>query len=69
MLPGGWQQLLRAIPLQYLTYFPAAIFLGKVTGDQLLGGLAIQFAWLVFFIVAARTTFHLGVRRYSGFGG
>ena len=69
MLPDGWATLVKLIPLQYLAYFPAAVFLGKVTGAELTWGLWIEAAWVVFFLVAARVTFHFGVRRYSGFGG
>jgi len=61
--------IVRLLPLQYLAYFPAAVFLGKVSGPDLVYGMWMQFAWLVFFMVAARLTFHFGVRRYSGFGG
>jgi ABC-2 type transport system permease protein len=69
MLPGYWGTFVRAIPLQYLAYFPAAVFLGKVEGAALVWGLLVQFAWVVFFIALCRLTFHLGVKRYSGFGG
>ena len=69
MLPGAWGTMVRIIPLQYLAYFPAAVFLGKVTGPDLVWGLAIQLFWVVFFIVASRTAFRYGVKRYSGFGG
>jgi ABC-2 type transport system permease protein len=69
LLPGIWGKLVQAVPLQYLTYFPAAIFLGKFDGPELIEGLWIQAAWVVFFAVASRVTFWLGVRRYSGFGG
>jgi ABC-2 type transport system permease protein len=69
MLPGFWGDLVRMIPLQYLAYFPAAVFLGKVEGPELIQGLWIQFAWVVFFIFTSRATFRLGVRRYSGYGG
>lgn len=69
LLPGAWGDLVRLLPLQYLAYFPAAVFLGKVSGPELVTGLWIQFAWVVFFAVAARVAFHFGVRRYSGFGG
>ena len=49
---------MRVMPLQYLAYFPAAVFLGKITGRATCGsGLAIQAAWVVFFIVACRVTF------------
>lgn len=69
MLPGFWGELVRLIPLQYLAYFPAAVFLGKVQGAELIAGLWTQFAWIVFFIAASRLAFAFGVRRYSGFGG
>ena len=69
MLPGIWGEVVRIIPLQYLAYFPAAVFLGKVEGTDLIIGLWIQFAWVLFFIFTSRVTFRLGVRRYSGFGG
>lgn len=69
MLPGGLKWLFQIIPLQYLAYFPAAVFLGKVQGADLAVGLAVQFAWVAFFIAASRVAFHRGVRRYSGFGG
>ncbi len=68
-LPGYWGAIVRAIPLQYLAYFPAAVFLGKIQGSELAWGLGLQLFWTVFFIVLCRVTFHLGVRRYSGFGG
>ncbi len=69
LLPGVFGTLVRLCPLQYLAYFPSAIFLGKVSGPELIHGLWIELAWIVFFLAAARTTFHFGVRRYSGFGG
>jgi ABC-2 type transport system permease protein len=69
MLPGIWATLVRSTPLQYLAYFPAAVFLGKIQGADLVWGLSMQLGWVLFFIVASRVTFYLGVKRYSGFGG
>lgn len=68
---GGitWGAIVRALPFQYLSYFPAAVFLGKVSGAELVRELVIEFLWLVFFVVAARVTFARGLRRYSAFGG
>lgn len=57
------------MPLKYLAYYPAAIFLGKIPPDQLGAGLLAEFAWLVFFIVLARVMLYFGIKRYSGFGG
>jgi ABC-2 type transport system permease protein len=69
MLPGHWATIVRALPLQYLAYFPAAVFLGKIEGADLAWGLAVQAAWVVLFIIICRVTFHRGVKRYSGYGG
>jgi ABC-2 type transport system permease protein len=69
MLPGIWGDVVRVLPLQYLAYFPTAVILGRVTGPELVHGLWIQLAWVVFFMAAARVAFHYGVRRYAGFGG
>jgi ABC-2 type transport system permease protein len=69
MLPGIWGELVRLVPLQYLAYFPAAVFLGKVTGPELVRGLCVQAAWVGFFMVLSRVVFHYGTRHYSGYGG
>ena len=57
------------LPLKYLAYFPSAVFLGKVTEWDLVRGLAMQLAWVMFFILVCRTAYARGVKRYSGFGG
>lgn len=69
MLPGIWGVLVKAAPLHFLAYFPAAVFLGKITGPELAWGLAVEACWVVFFILASRAVYERGVRRYSGFGG
>jgi len=69
MLPGIWRTVVELIPLQYLAYFPAAVFLGKVEGEAVLRGLGIELAWIIVFVVLCRYAFQRGVRRYSGYGG
>ncbi|MEX0586810.1 MAG: ABC-2 family transporter protein [Pirellulales bacterium] len=69
MLGPEWSGLFQLIPLQYLAYFPAAVYLGKVQGTELAIGLAAQAAWVLAFIVLSRVTFERGVRQYSAFGG
>lgn len=69
LLPGGWPAVLRALPFQYLAYFPAAVFLGKIDGPELISGLAVEFAWAVGFVLLARVLYLAGLRRYSAFGG
>ncbi len=69
MLPDPWRTLVAWLPLQYLAYFPAAVFLGKIQGADLVRGLLIQATWTVLFIGASRWFLHRGLIRYSGFGG
>jgi len=69
MLPAPWNLLVDVMPLKYLAYFPSAVFLGKVTGPDLVRELSICAAWVVFFIILSRVMYHRGVKRYSGFGG
>lgn len=69
MLPGVWGVIVDHLPLKYLAYFPAAVFLGKVQGPELARALWVELAWVVFFIVASRVALSRGYHRYSGFGG
>jgi ABC-2 type transport system permease protein len=69
LLPDGIETFVNLLPLKYLAYFPAAIFLGKIPPEDLPLELAIEAAWLVFFIIACRVAFARGVKRYSGYGG
>jgi ABC-2 type transport system permease protein len=69
MLPDPWRTIVEFIPLQYLAYFPSAVFLGKVQGQELINGLCWQAGWVLFFFIASRVAWHYGLRRYSGFGG
>ncbi|MEX0793917.1 MAG: ABC-2 family transporter protein [Pirellulaceae bacterium] len=68
-LPGPWGVIVKSLPLMYLAYFPAAVFLGKIQGWELVIGLLVQLAWVVAFMVICRLAFHYGVKRYSGYGG
>lgn len=69
LLPDNIEAVVQFLPLKYLAYFPAAVFLGKVPPEQLPQELLIEAAWLVFFILLCRWMYSRGIRRYSGFGG
>ncbi len=68
-LPDWLQPVARYQPLQYLAYFPAVVFLGKVEGAELVNGLIAQAAWVMLFAVACRVAMQRGFNRYSGYGG
>lgn len=69
LLPPFWAGFLKALPFQYLAYFPATVFLGKIEGADLAVGLAVEAAWALFFFLLARGLYRLGLRRYSAYGG
>jgi ABC-2 type transport system permease protein len=69
LLPGFWQNVLRSLPFQYMAYFPAVVFLGKIQGPELARGLLAEAAWALGLMLLARWLYHRGLRRYSAFGG
>ena len=68
-VPDWLATLLWFQPLKFLAYFPAGVYLGKITGPELWQGLALQAFWVVFFFTTARWAMARGYQRYSGFGG
>jgi ABC-2 type transport system permease protein len=69
LLPAPWATILKSLPFQYLAYFPAVVFLGKVKGANLVWHLVAEALWALFFLVLARGLYRFGLRRYSAFGG
>lgn len=69
ILPEPWPTLIMYTPFPYLAYFPSDVFLGRREGWNLYGGLAIQAAWTVFFMLLSNWLLARGLKRYSAFGG
>jgi len=68
---GSWpiREWVEAMPLKYLAYFPAAVFLEKIPPERLWYELAIEATWLAAFVLLARFLWWRGTARYSAFGG
>jgi ABC-2 type transport system permease protein len=69
LLGEPWASVLKALPTQYLAYFPAAVFLGKVQGPELATGLLGGVGWAVGLMMLSRLLYRVGLRRYSAYGG
>jgi ABC-2 type transport system permease protein len=69
LLPQPWAGLLKMLPFQYMAYFPAVVFLGKVRGAELVWHLLLEAAWALAFMILARVLYRQGLRRYSAYGG
>lgn len=61
--------VLQWLPFKYLAYFPAMVFLGKISGPLLVRELLLATTWVVVLILATRWVYAAGLRRYSAFGG
>jgi ABC-2 type transport system permease protein len=69
LLPEPFVTILKHLPFQYLAYFPAAVFLGKIQGEELLWGLLAAVGWAAAFMVMASWLYRRGLRHYSAYGG
>jgi len=69
LLPPFWAAALKALPFQYLAYFPAVVFLGNVPPAELTHYLLREAAWALLFMVLSRWLYRYGLRRYSAYGG
>lgn len=69
ILPSFWATVFKSLPFQYLAYYPAIIFLGKVQGWDLVRGLGVQAFWALLFIGLSRWLYSQGLKQYSAYGG
>jgi ABC-2 type transport system permease protein len=69
LLPEPFESLVNYLPIKYLAYFPAAVFLGKIQGAALLYDMLMLVFWVAFFYAVSRWLTAKGLQRYSGFGG
>jgi ABC-2 type transport system permease protein len=69
LLPVPFDTLLKALPFSYTAYFPAAVFVGKVRGEELVWGLVVEALWALVFMVLAQVLYRRGLRYYSAYGG
>lgn len=69
VMPEGLKAVLMALPFPYELYFPVAIWMGRVSGGALWGGLAVQAAWTLALLAASTWLWRRGVRHYGGYGG
>ena len=69
ILPAPLFQALQFTPFPYQLFFPVNVYLGRITGDAMLTGLAIQAGWVVATYLLARLVWSHGIRKYSAVGG
>jgi ABC-2 type transport system permease protein len=69
ILPRGLEQALYFTPFPYQLYFPVSIYMGKVTGVDMIRGMLIQGLWVIAAYGMARFAWRRGIKKYSAVGG
>jgi ABC-2 type transport system permease protein len=69
LFPPALRQVASWLPFRGMLSLPVETTLGLATWNETLGALAVQWAWVALFSIAAILTWRAGVRRYSAFGG
>lgn len=69
LLHPALQQVLLFTPFPYQLYFPAGIYMGKISGMQLEKGFLLQIFWVLAAYALARFAWSRGIKKYAAFGG
>lgn len=68
VLPDNILKVLNLTPFPYLIFFPLEVYLGKVSGMKLLGGLAVALLWAVGLWFILQKVWAAGLKRYESHG-
>ena len=69
LLPSWASLAVELMPFKYLAYVPCVMILGRLDHQQMSHELTVAVLWVVGLFIANRIVFHLGLRRYSAYGG
>jgi ABC-2 type transport system permease protein len=69
IMPPAIQAVMKWLPFYYELFFPIAIFQGRISGGEMLGGLAIQCGWMLAMWAAAHLMWRRGLGHYQAVGG
>ena len=69
LLPMALRHIIFLTPFPFQLYFPIAIYMGRVSGWALAGGIMAQAAWVLAAYLFARFMWARGIRKYAAFGG
>jgi ABC-2 type transport system permease protein len=69
LLPAWVFRIAQCLPFYYQTYFPTAIFTGRIDLATAVSGFGIQLAWVVFLLAVNQVLWTRGLRRHTAVGG
>ncbi len=65
LMPRWTERLAEVLPFKWTFGFPIEALTGRLSGGELLRGLALQVLWITIGVVALRFVWRVAVRRYS----
>lgn len=68
ILPAVFVNVSLALPFIYTFYFPAQLYLGKVSVRQGLVGLGLEIVWLAILYFAIKVVWKMGLKKYESVG-
>jgi ABC-2 type transport system permease protein len=68
IFPSFLQQIFKVLPFSYFLFFPAQIYLNKLSPIQITQGFLIMVAWLLILIFLTKKIWKKGLRIYGAYG-
>lgn len=65
--PKQIQTILNYLPFKYLIQFPADVYLGKTTNNEIFTGITIMCFWILFLYLLAEIVYKKGVKIYESY--
>lgn len=69
LFPQVAQQIFYFLPFQYMRYFPAIVYLGKVNYSQIIFGLLISILWIIAFYFIYKFFYKKAIKYFEAQGG
>jgi ABC-2 type transport system permease protein len=68
ILPEKMAQILMLSPFPYLIYFPSKLYLGTLSGSEVLSGFLVLLFWTIIMWIAAFKMLNAGLKNYTAVG-
>ncbi len=68
ILPITVQRFLYLLPFPYLMFFPLQVYLGKIVGSQMFGGILISLFWVLVLAIGLNIVWNKGIKRFEAVG-
>lgn len=68
IFPQSLVALFKLLPTSYFVYYPAQVFLGRLSLNETISGFIILLAWLGLFIILTKLVWRKGLKIYGAYG-